>query len=136
METKERHQLTVDEIHLLRTIARWRRATGVSYFQWRPGKGFGVMTEWKMWHGDVRKRRQINVTYEPDTESGPASLAATRDYYGSEDFKDLSVTTVAEAVDVLVALGFLPPRFSSAYRAGWDAAIRADQAAVYGPVAI
>jgi hypothetical protein len=31
------------------------------------------------------------------------------------------VVDVAEAVDVLAALGIVPARFSTAYRAGWDA---------------
>jgi len=29
--------------------------------------------------------------------------------------------TIAEAVDILAALGVIPPRFSTAYQAGWDA---------------
>jgi hypothetical protein len=34
------------DVHLLREIARWRRNHDVNYFQWRPGVGFGVFTEW------------------------------------------------------------------------------------------
>jgi hypothetical protein len=125
--------MTNDEIALLREIARWRRNHKVDFFQWRPGRGFGVMTEWKLWVDDneaswsgrgIRGQRQINVTYEPDRsgadEPRPRVLV-TKNYYDGEELRALLTTTIAETVDVLAALGFLPPRFSSAYRAGWYA---------------
>jgi hypothetical protein len=63
------------------------------------------------------------VSFEPESDiGGAARLLATVDYYGSKELQRLPVTTVTEAVDVLVALGFLPARFSSAYRSGWDKA--------------
>lgn len=126
--------LTTDEIALLREVARWRRNHKVSYFQWRPGKGFGVMTEWKLWADDddanwsgrgPRGRRQANVTYEPDrsgADEPQPRVVVTKDYYGGENLRELPTCTVAETVDCLVALGYLPQRFSSAYRAGWHAA--------------
>ncbi|WIM97815.1 hypothetical protein ACTOB_001369 [Actinoplanes oblitus] len=39
------------------------------------------------------------------------------------------VTSIAEAVDQLVALGIAPAKFSTAYRAGYNAAMRAHQIA-------
>lgn len=132
-EETEVRRLTVEEIALLREVSRWRRGHGVNFFQWRPGKGFGVMTEWKCWVDDetawtgrgLRGRRQINVTYEPDRsgahEPGPR-VVVTKNYYGGENFLALPTITVTETVDCLVALGYLPPRFSLAYRAGWHAA--------------
>jgi hypothetical protein len=122
METMQKQGLTADEIGLLREISKWRRANGVTFFQWREGRGFGAMTEWKRWpsgwHGP-----QMNVTYEPNRYEGEAfpRIVATRDYKGA-GFSELPVSSVTQAVDVLVALGYLPVRFSSAYRAGWDAA--------------
>lgn len=115
--------LTPDEISLLREIARWRRNHKVSYFQWRPRQGLAVMTEWKKYdeNGLV-----VNVMYEPDRThiDDPApSVAATRNYYGSEPFRELPGRTVTETVDCLAALGYLPARFSSAYRAGWESAM-------------
>lgn len=122
METEEKWTLRPEEIGLLKEVARWRRANGVTYFQWRPGKGFGVMTEWKLWIGTGRERKVANVTYEPARDWHGARLAGTTDYYGSVDFKELPANTVVEAIDMLVVLGYLPVRFSSAYRAGWNAA--------------
>lgn len=113
--------MSVQEIALLKEVARWRRANDVRYFQWRPGVGFGVFTEWKK---DVDRKTQINVSYEPDRsgeEELRPRLLVTRDYYGGDEFQVLPVTTIEQAIDVLVALGFLPPRFSSAYLAGWRA---------------
>lgn len=107
------------DVHLLREIAKWRRAHYVSFFQWRRtgGRNFGAFTEWNRYEG----KRRINVSYEPGGESRYPCLSATSDYK-RESVQELPVRTVTEAVDVLVALGFLPARFSSAYRAGWDAA--------------
>jgi hypothetical protein len=117
METEnEAKVLTVDEIALLREVARWRRANGVSYFQWRPGCRIGVFTEWYRYDG----RKRETLSYEPGSESRCPQVVVTHAYYGGED-KVLPVETVTQAIDVLVALGYLPQRFSSAYRAGWNA---------------
>ena len=117
MDEDKKVVLSEQDIALLRAIARWRRDNGVNYFQWRPGKGFGAMTEWYLFTD--RKRR--TVSYEP---GDVPEVAVVRDYYGGEGFTVLPTSTVTETVDVLVALGFLPARFSSAYRAGWDARAR------------
>lgn len=112
--------MSVQEIALLKEVARWRRANGVRFFQWRPGVGFGVFSEWKRYDG---RDAQTNVSYEPDRsgeeEKRPRLLVA-RNYYRDE-LQVLPVATITEAIDVLVALGFLSPRFSSSYRAGWNA---------------
>lgn len=113
-EGTEVRRLTVEEIALLREVSRWRRNHGVNFFQWRPGVGFGAFTEWYRYDG--RKRR--TVSYEPKT----GAVLVDRDYYGGGALRELPVRTVTETIDCLVALGYLPPRFSSAYRAGWHAA--------------
>jgi hypothetical protein len=106
------------DVHLLREIARWRRNGGQwTYFQWRPGRNFGAFTEWSRFESD----RNVKVSYDPGSESRFPGLTVTIDYR-CEPVKELPVRTVTEAVDVLVALGFLPARFSSAYRVGWDKA--------------
>lgn len=120
METETAHRLTTAEIGLLREISRWRRNHGVTYFQWRPGVGFGVLTEWKCWSGPDRDRRMANLTYEPERDSRAARLLVSADYY-RDDFREIPAATVTQAVDMLVALGYLPQRFSSAYQAGWHA---------------
>jgi hypothetical protein len=79
-----------------------------------------VFSEWKRYDG---RDAQTNVSYEPDRsgeeEKRPRLLVA-RNYYRDE-LQVLPVTTITEAINVLVALGYLPPRFSSAYRSGWNA---------------
>jgi hypothetical protein len=118
METEEKTGLTVEEIGLLREIARWRRTHGVDYFQWRRGVAFGQFTEWKAWEAGPNGRQvRRRVAYDP----APTGIVSTdKDYYGGETV-DLPPSTVVETVDMLVALGFLPAPFSSAYRAGWHA---------------
>lgn len=110
------------DVHLLREIAKWRRGHDVTFFQWRPtGRNFGAFTEWKQFRNTADGRVQFNVSYEPGGEWRYPRLSVTSNYK-RESVQELPVRTVTEAVDVLVALGFLPSRFSSAYRLGWDKA--------------
>ena len=109
------------DVHLLREIAKWRRANGIEFFQWRAtGRNFGAFTEWKQFRSTPDGQVQFNVSYEPGSESRYPEFYVTSDYK-RQSVQALPVRTVTEAVDVLVALGYLPPRFSSAYRAGWEA---------------
>lgn len=114
MEDEEVRRMTVEEIALVREVVKWRRNHGVLFFKWRRGVAFGVLAEWKK----TVDGRQRNVSVEFD----PPRIVATEDYYHGA-FRALPVGTVTEAVDVLVALGYLPPRFSTAYRKGWDASM-------------
>jgi hypothetical protein len=115
----EARHLTADEIGLLKEVARWRRNHDVTFSL---HKGAGWWTRgWVSWD-EPRNAAGIrrSVTFELDKEAG---LGEVSDYHG-QSFRWHEVNSVTQAVDVLVAYGYLPPRFSSAYRAGWDA--RAD----------
>lgn len=114
MET-EKVRMSEQDIALLRAIARWRRGAKVNFFQWRPGVGFGAFTEWYRYEGGVRR----TVNYEPRVSAVLVDLNPS----GDGRILKLPDCTVTETVDCLVALGALPARFSSAYRAGWDAVL-------------
>jgi hypothetical protein len=120
-EDEERVPLSEQDIALLREIARWRQANGVNYFQWRPGVGFGAFTEWYRREG----KRRADVSYDPRSRT----VTVTRDYYGDGRLPVLPTGTVTETIDCLVALDYLPSRFSSAYRRGWDARLNVDATA-------
>jgi hypothetical protein len=113
MPDTETRKLTTDEIALLREIARWRRNHG--------GKLIYNATQ----------RGPVGI--EKENTEAIAWLSSGVDRYGRGEVgwtesNDLMpwrwyrVRTVTQAVDVLAAIGFLPVRFSSAYRAGWHAA--------------
>jgi hypothetical protein len=108
----KRPTLTVDEIALLREVARWRRSHGAKLIY------------------NLTQRGPVGI--EKESSEAVTWLPSRIDAYGRSEigwceFYDLMpwiwyrVRTVTQAVDVLAAIGFLPPRFSSAYRAGWDA---------------
>jgi uncharacterized protein (DUF2236 family) len=106
-------RMTVQDIALVREIVRWRRNQGVEFYRWP--KTIGRFSEWKR----RLDGKRINVTID---EGG---MNATLDYFslGIVNGIDIPLGTVSQTVDCLVAFGFLPPRFSSAYRAGWEAAV-------------
>jgi hypothetical protein len=105
----EKVRLTAEEIALLHEAVRWRRKHDVQFFLTTSG---GFMEWCKREDG---KRRCVSL------DRGKFdSIGVVADYYG-ESYEWHHVETVTQAVDLLVALGYLPPRFSSAYRAGWDA---------------
>lgn len=101
--------MTADEIGLMREIVKWRRNHGVTY--WRARNPIGRFCQWKD-DGDRWSRRSVGHDLgDPYVSAGAA--------YSAHDIR-VPVQSVTQAVDVLVALGYLPARFSSAYRAGWD----------------
>lgn len=102
-------RMTPEEIHLVRRIVRWRRDNDVRFIRWPKG-GFGRFDEWYRWPAGGGK---MVVAFDE------AGLHVDRDYYGEDDTINLPRVTVAEVVDMLVALGVLPARFSSAYETGW-----------------
>jgi hypothetical protein len=116
-EDEQPQRMTVDEIAVLREVARWRRNHDVAFFQWRPGVGFGPFTEWRAWLNDdaAGQRRRVSVVYTPTD-----SVVEVVRHNGKEGFQLIPCRTVTEAVDMIVALGLLPPRFSSAYLKGWQ----------------
>jgi len=123
-EDEVRH-LSAEEIGLLKEVARWRRNHDVTFYLTRRGQGLGGahgFLQWDRfsdaidgWSGRVRS----TVTIERES---PGDIGEARNYrYGT--FSYHRVTSVREGVDLLVAYGYLPPRFSSAYRAGWEASL-------------
>lgn len=103
--------MTGAERTLLLAVFRWARAEGVRLdgaMRWTspPPHRWGV----DFWAGVADRR----VTVWQD---------------GWAEGVSCCLDDIAEAVDVLAALGILPLRFSTAYRAGYDAAMRAHQIA-------
>jgi hypothetical protein len=89
---------------LLRDVIRWARANGWT----RPTPGVTEWTHQRQWDApNVCVERHANGEYE--------MLVHTYSPYRCIDVPN---TTVDEAVGILVALGVLPARFSSAYAAG------------------
>jgi hypothetical protein len=111
----EVRRLTVDEIAVLREIVKWRRNHDVDF--WRAHGNLGRFAQWS----EVgRDGRQVSI----DFLRGDDGLYAEMTIGRKREFGGMKVNdrwTVAQGIDVLVSLGYLPPRFSSAYRAGWDA---------------
>ena len=104
MTDTETTTLTTAEIRLYREIVWWCRNHGVT----RRHHSWGFM--WREIGGGRR------VAF--DKRGGVIATAKTLD----DSYRWHEITTLTQAVDVLVAYGYLPPRFSSAYGAGWDAA--------------
>lgn len=92
-------KLTLDEVALLREVFRWARNHDVTRTAWGDAWRQGLK-------GKMVTRDENTIGWAPDRWS---------------DYHWLAVDSIAQAVDVLVAVGYLPQRFSSAYRAGWDA---------------
>jgi hypothetical protein len=115
--------VTPAERALLRELVRWARTEGgMDYgspvFMWT--RRIGVPDE--QWWG---------VTfYAREWEAG--ETARLDIWRWPDNTQGYWVRSVAEAVDVLVALGIAPARFSTAYRAGWDAMGRYAVQAHYG----
>jgi hypothetical protein len=114
MDEDEQRHLATDEIALMREIIKWRKANGVRFFQWRPGVAFGAFTEWERWSRGIR----IRMAYEH--ACGGLIIVDTYGPGGGHEAR-FQPTSVIQAADLLVAYGYLPARFSSAYRAGWEA---------------
>ena len=107
MTTETIPRMTVAEIALMREIIAWRKAHEIDFVKRRV---YGA-PYWK----DYRTGKE--VWFESEEEQSMA-LVAGRDVWAVH----ISAESVTQAVDVLVTFGYLPARFSSAYRAGWHAA--------------
>lgn len=98
--------MTADEAALLLRLRRWLRDSGATRTTWGDGIRLadGRQIEWRT---EMARRwpRAAEVGVHPDRHS-PLTWC--------------EVESVTQAVDVLVALGYLPVRFSSAYAAGWN----------------
>lgn len=114
-EDNETRRMTLDEIAVMREVVKWRKANGVEFFL-NARKPF-VAQGWASWschktiNGRLHKRE---VTWD---RSQP-EIGEVSDYH-AHSFRWHEVGSVQQAIDVLVVYGYLPSRFSSAYRAGW-----------------
>lgn len=108
--------MTPAERSLLLAVFRWARAEG--------GLVYGLPTRWSC-GGPIDQRWGVSWSWDFERER----LTVWR---GRITARDYWVLSIAEAVDVLVALGILPPRFSTAYRAGWGAMRCYSERAHYG----
>ena len=109
--------MTRGERTLLLALFRWARAAelaaGVWPRSWAVGK---YRIDW-----DRSDPEMLDVVHTADRN---------RPYIRTT--RRLPVASIAEAVDLLVALGIVPVRFSTAYRAGWDAGLQYAEVAHYG----
>jgi hypothetical protein len=98
----ETQRMSTGEIALVREIVRWRRNHGWIYRH--------PAAPWV----ESRTGRAVSLTEDGD-------IGITADYHGGP-YEWYRARSLTEGVDLLVALGYLPARFSSAYEAGWRTA--------------
>jgi hypothetical protein len=109
-------RMTVDEIALMREIVRWRRNRWVD--QWKASRAFGRFVQWT---ARGKNGKQVTVEFKAADDGAYAVMTiGTREDLGGIEIDN--AYSFAQAIDALVAFGYLPSRFSSAYRAGWHAA--------------
>jgi hypothetical protein len=99
----ETQRMSTGEIALVREIVRWRRNHGSTSTGTPPRRG------WRAGPGG-----SVSLTEDGD-------IGITADYHGGP-YEWYRARSLTEGVDLLVALGYLPARFSSAYEAGWRTA--------------
>lgn len=104
-------RLTLDEIAVLREVVKWRLRSDV-------GADFDFSSPGYRLNGG-----RAFMWLKPGSQATCMKIGVTPKYSKAESVWH-KVTSVTQALDLLVALGYLPARFSTAYRAGWDA--RAD----------
>ncbi len=114
MTTSDSSRLTPEDRQLLRSVLKWARANG-----WR-GSRFVVGRRWDDAMGDNE------VVWWHDTVDRDAWTLVTNLVPG-----EVCPRSVAQAVDVLVALGVLPAEFSSAYTAGRESLNTGTEWAMY-----
>jgi hypothetical protein len=103
--TDTRPRMTVREIALMREIVKWRKVGDIT-----PAR-LGRMPCYR-----YPDHRAVVLTWWDD------SVTVTTDYW-HEPYSRHRVRSFTEAVDLLVALGYLPARFSTAYAEGWYSAL-------------
>jgi hypothetical protein len=118
-------RMTTDEIGLMREIIAWRKAHEIEFVRRR------VMgTYWVDSFGRTGpKRRSVAIELSHDTTP---VMGLCHEQYASHVW--YAVDSFTQAVDVLVAYGYLPARFSSAYRTGWDMVLLLGQLGEGGPI--
>lgn len=113
-DDEEARRLTPEEIGLLKQVFRWRRDNGKTFFLSHSFGPHGFLS-WDEPRNTDGVRR--GVTFDREW---PDRIGETTSYH-RQTFRWHEVADARQAVDLLVAYGYLPARFSSAYRAGWDA---------------
>jgi len=109
-------RMTTADVALMREIVRWRKSHGIELSTLH-----GCYQEPTKWGGIWGREQGHAVTWSTDPHDG-APLGFSKGGSTVHDWRWSEVESFGQAVDLLVAYGFLPPRFSSAYRAGWHAA--------------
>lgn len=110
----ERPVMTVKDVALMRQIVAWRKANEIEFVKRRVyGAPYWIDTFGRT--GPRRRSVTVDVKhYSADYELTPIGLDS-RDH---ALFTWLPAASFRQVVDVLVAYGYLPVRFSSAYTAG------------------
>lgn len=110
-------RLTTTEIGVMRQIIAWRKTAGVDFV-----RRDILSTYWRTAY-DPKARGYDQVAIQVDEQRVMGISLRGRGL----DFTWYELASFTQAVDLLVAYGLLPARFSTAYRAGWDAAYEADE---------
>lgn len=116
-EGNEVRRMTVDEIAVMREVVKWRKANGVEFYLAALSPLQGVPQGWASWshhktiNGRLHKR-------EVSWDRSQAEIGEVSDYH-AQSFRWHEVDSVQQAIDLLVVYGYLPLRFSLAYRGGW-----------------
>jgi hypothetical protein len=106
-----RPRMTVAEIALMREIVKWRR--GHADIDYNP-----------LWSQYRTNDGGVVAWVALDADNDYPMVGVSPNYYGYPQNTPMEwhrVHSFTEAVDLLVALGYLPARFSTAYRAGYEA---------------
>jgi hypothetical protein len=101
-------RMTADEVALLKEVVRWRRNHGIE-----------LVRDWSRYRfPDGRSFAWLPVS----SHATCMKIGVTADVR-RHPFVWYRVPSIGQAVDLLAMFGYLPVRFSSAYRAGWEAAM-------------
>lgn len=104
-------RMTPADIGVMREIIAWRKNREIEFVRNRT-----LGTYWVDAFGTTgAKRRSVAIEWRSAKPLGTAASSY-------ESYEWFAPASFRQAVDMLVALGYLPARFSSAYRAGWHAA--------------
>lgn len=125
-QTKDQRGLQPADVALMRAIVMWRREgshIGTPRAEFSTNRGWGGLLSWREGYPVEPKNRRVvavEIAFHGD-EAHPRQLrlCVSRPKMIADTIT-IEPRSLTEGVDLLVAFGFLPARFSSAYRAGWD----------------
>lgn len=111
----EQCRMTIAEIALMRQVIAWRKANGIDFAGGGRLSQGSRAADWVDVGGITGpSRRAVSVSFG---DVDPLGICAGR----RKSYRWIEVDSVTEGVDILVAKGYLPKRFSSAYAAGYVA---------------